>query len=208
MYRLGIAWQNVAYNQPPDVSFYLGGGMSTPPIPTIIYTQTISFPALVTKAVGDADFTPGASATSSLPVSYSSSNAAVATIKNGNIHVVGTGTTVITASQAGNGLYTAAKSVTQSLTVSSHTALQTPEKKTICLYPNPVSGNTITLKMPADYRSEMSIVIVDGMGRSIKKEVKKGEDLYHIDVAPFPQGSYVLKIKSADIQKAIPFVKL
>jgi len=208
MYRLGIAWQNVAYNQPPDVSFYLGGGMSTPPIPTIIYTQTISFPALVTKAVGDADFTPGASATSSLPVSYSSSNAAVATITNGNIHIIGTGTTVITASQAGNGLYTAAKSVTQSLTVSSHTALQAPEKKTICLYPNPVSGNTITLKLPTEYRSEMSIVIVDGMGRSIKKEVKKGENLYHIDVASFPQGSYVLKIKSADIQKAIPFIKL
>jgi rhamnogalacturonan endolyase len=37
MYRLGIAWQNVAYNQPPDVSFYLGGGMSTPPTPNIYY---------------------------------------------------------------------------------------------------------------------------------------------------------------------------
>jgi hypothetical protein len=28
VYRLGIAWQNVAYNQPPHVSFYLGEGMS------------------------------------------------------------------------------------------------------------------------------------------------------------------------------------
>ncbi|MDP4292287.1 MAG: dockerin, partial [Bacteroidota bacterium] len=36
IYRLGIAWQNVAYNQPPDVSFYLGPGMSTPPTPKII----------------------------------------------------------------------------------------------------------------------------------------------------------------------------
>jgi hypothetical protein len=143
-----------------------------------------------------------------LPVSYSSSNAAVATITNGNIHIAGTGTAVITASQAGNGLYTAAKSVPQSLTVSAHTALQTLEKKTICLYPNPVSGNSITLKLPADYRSEMNIVIVDGMGRSIKKEVTKGDGLYHIDVASFPQGSYVLKIKSEDIQQAIPFVKL
>ena len=31
VYRLGIAWQNVAYNQPPHVSFYLGGGMAKPP---------------------------------------------------------------------------------------------------------------------------------------------------------------------------------
>jgi rhamnogalacturonan endolyase len=36
MYRFGIAWQNVAYNQPPDVGFYLGPGMSTPPTPKII----------------------------------------------------------------------------------------------------------------------------------------------------------------------------
>ncbi len=35
MYRLGIAWQNVAYNQPPDLSFYFGGGMGTPPTPNI-----------------------------------------------------------------------------------------------------------------------------------------------------------------------------
>lgn len=30
VYRLGIAWQNVAYNQPPHTSFYLGHGMTMP----------------------------------------------------------------------------------------------------------------------------------------------------------------------------------
>lgn len=30
VYRLGIAWQNVAYNQPPHTSFYLGDGMFLP----------------------------------------------------------------------------------------------------------------------------------------------------------------------------------
>ena len=34
-YRLALTWQNVAYNQPPHPSFYLGGGMSTPPLPSI-----------------------------------------------------------------------------------------------------------------------------------------------------------------------------
>jgi rhamnogalacturonan endolyase len=29
IYRLGIAWQNVSYNQPPHTSFYLGTGMTT-----------------------------------------------------------------------------------------------------------------------------------------------------------------------------------
>lgn len=35
VYRLGIAWQNVAYNQPPHTSFFLGHGMKEPPKPNI-----------------------------------------------------------------------------------------------------------------------------------------------------------------------------
>ncbi|MBN2704038.1 MAG: rhamnogalacturonan lyase [Pontiellaceae bacterium] len=34
-YRLAVAWQNVAYNQPPHPSFYMGDGMKTPPRPKI-----------------------------------------------------------------------------------------------------------------------------------------------------------------------------
>jgi len=35
-YRLAIAWQNVAYNQPPHPGFYLGEGMAPPPRPNIV----------------------------------------------------------------------------------------------------------------------------------------------------------------------------
>lgn len=35
VYRLGIAWQNVAYNQPPHVGFYLGEGMDKPVPPRV-----------------------------------------------------------------------------------------------------------------------------------------------------------------------------
>ncbi|MNJ38655.1 Rhamnogalacturonan endolyase YesW precursor [compost metagenome] len=35
VYRLSVAWQNVAYNQPPHTGFYLGDGMSSPPKPNI-----------------------------------------------------------------------------------------------------------------------------------------------------------------------------
>ena len=34
-YRLSIAWQNVAYNQPPHTGFYLGEAMEPPPRPAI-----------------------------------------------------------------------------------------------------------------------------------------------------------------------------
>ncbi len=32
-YRSAIAWQNNTYNQPPNLGFYFGGGMDTPPVP-------------------------------------------------------------------------------------------------------------------------------------------------------------------------------
>jgi T5SS/PEP-CTERM-associated repeat protein/autotransporter-associated beta strand protein len=34
-YRLSIAWQNVAYNQPPHTGFYVGYGMQPPPLPPV-----------------------------------------------------------------------------------------------------------------------------------------------------------------------------
>jgi hypothetical protein len=34
-YRVAIAWQNTAYNQPPHPSYFLGNGMTTPPQPNI-----------------------------------------------------------------------------------------------------------------------------------------------------------------------------
>ncbi|CAM3341936.1 cadherin-like beta sandwich domain-containing protein [Paenibacillus lupini] len=40
IYRLGIAWQNTGYNQPPHTSFYLGNGMDTPAAPNIYLVDT------------------------------------------------------------------------------------------------------------------------------------------------------------------------
>jgi rhamnogalacturonan exolyase len=36
VYRLGVAWQNVSYNQPAHTGFYLGDGMQAPPRPEIV----------------------------------------------------------------------------------------------------------------------------------------------------------------------------
>lgn len=80
--------------------------------------QHISFPILPVKKVGDMDFAPGVTASSGLPVSCYSSNASVASIRaDGLIHIVGTGTTTITASQPGNAGYAAATPVARTLTV-------------------------------------------------------------------------------------------
>ncbi|NDP21552.1 MAG: hypothetical protein GZ091_10790, partial [Paludibacter sp.] len=82
---------------------------------SVLKSQTITF-ATPTKTYGDADFAP-ATTSSDLTPSYASSNTAVATIESGNIHIVGAGTSTITASQSGNLRYNAAADVAQTLTV-------------------------------------------------------------------------------------------
>jgi rhamnogalacturonan endolyase len=50
VYRLGIAWQNTAYNQPPHTGFFLGAGMAEPPVPQIYYAGPEVEPSEVPSA--------------------------------------------------------------------------------------------------------------------------------------------------------------
>jgi parallel beta-helix repeat protein len=79
--------------------------------------QTITFNALSVKNIQDTDFSPEATASSGLSVTYTSSKPGVATIVNGKIHIVGLGTTIITASQPGDADTHPAPEMSQSLTV-------------------------------------------------------------------------------------------
>ncbi|MGI4021240.1 MAG: MBG domain-containing protein [Janthinobacterium lividum] len=80
-------------------------------------SQSITFNLIPAKTYGDTDFDAGANASSGLAVNYTSSNSSVATFVNGNVHIVGVGTTTITASQSGSVNYNAAADVAQTLTV-------------------------------------------------------------------------------------------
>jgi gliding motility-associated-like protein len=79
--------------------------------------QAITFAAIPAKSATDADFAPGALATSGLPLSFSSSDTTVAVIVAGQVHIKSPGTTIINASQAGTASYKAATSINQTLTV-------------------------------------------------------------------------------------------
>lgn len=80
--------------------------------------QAISFPAFGRRLYGDEPFSPGAIVNSGLPVSYVSSDPTVAEISNNLVVMKKTGTSVITASQAGNSDYYPAADASQTLTVS------------------------------------------------------------------------------------------
>ena len=84
-------------------------------VPSVL--QTITFNALAPKLTTDVPFALTATASSGLTVAYASSNPAVATVAGNTVTIVGSGSTTITASQAGDANYNAATSVPQTLTV-------------------------------------------------------------------------------------------
>ena len=88
---------------------------STPP--TFGGSQTITFPPLVEKAVGDPSFPLTAFASSGLPVSYVSSNPNVAIISGAIATVIDSGATTITAMQVGDDRYDPAHPVSLQLHV-------------------------------------------------------------------------------------------
>ncbi len=75
--------------------------------------QTINFDSLPGKQVDDAPFTLGTTASSGLPVSYTSSNPGVATVSGNTVSITGLGSTTIIASQAGNATFLPAANVAQ-----------------------------------------------------------------------------------------------
>jgi hypothetical protein len=110
-------------------------------------SQTISFAPLPQKGVGDVDFAPGATASSGLTVSYVSSNLKVATIVAGKIHVVGNGTSTITAKQAGNASWTAAADAAQTFTVGGKaTPVITWANPAAIIYGKPLTATQLNAK--------------------------------------------------------------
>ncbi len=87
-------------------------------------SQTITFGAIADKFNCAGDFDPGATASSSLAVSYSI-DSGNATIVGGLVHITGTGAVTVRASQAGNATYSAAASVTQTFNVTASSAVIT-----------------------------------------------------------------------------------
>jgi hypothetical protein len=81
-------------------------------------SQTISFNPLPDATVGQAQLILYATATSDLPIAFSSSNTSVASVSGSFLTIVGAGTATITATQSGNSNYNPAPNVFRSITVS------------------------------------------------------------------------------------------
>jgi len=80
-------------------------------------SQTITFPAIGSKTLGDTPFTISATASSGLPVTFSSLTTSVCTVSGNVVTLAGAGTCTIAADQAGDSSFGAAPRVTRSFTV-------------------------------------------------------------------------------------------
>lgn len=80
-------------------------------------SQTITFPEFEDIEYDNVSFSPGATASSGLPVTYTSSNTNVVSVSGSNLVIQGAGSAVITASQSGGSGYLPAVSVQRTLNV-------------------------------------------------------------------------------------------
>jgi hypothetical protein len=116
--------------------------------------QTITFDLLPTgKTMGDADFSPGATSPTSgvNAITYTTSDANVATIISGKIHIVGEGTCTINANQGLSANYFAATQVSKNITIGARPVIPISGNQTASVLTNPIAD----ISVPAN--SELTI---------------------------------------------------
>ncbi len=156
---VGSGTTTITASQAGDASFHPASDV-TQILTVNKLNQTITFNALANRNTGDANFTLNATTTSGLPITYSSSNTAVASVSGNTVTIVGGGTTTITASQAGNGTYNPAIDVAQTLIIDkqNQTIIFNPLSTKSTGDPNFTLGATTTSGLPITYLSSNTAV--------------------------------------------------
>ena len=166
-------------------------------------TITFSLGSDSTKTIGDPDFNLTATGgNSGNPVTFSSSNANVATISGNTVTIVGDGSTTITASQTGNDNYLAAIDVTQTLTVNKSQVTSLPQNfqnAKLTLFPNPVITNLQMEIKGKTSSTEVKIVVLNNQGKEVlttSQTLKNGK--LTLPVQGLSTGQYLIKINIGD----------
>ena len=153
--------------------------------------QTITFTLATTGMVNDKPALT-ATATSTLPVTFTSSDEAVAAIGTGadaGMLVLKTaGTATITASQAGNDMYAAAPPVTQTIDVTAAPSMMVlgleETADGFALFPNPTSGKLHFSEQVAEFR----LYGIEGRLLETRKNVRS------VDITARPAGLYFVEV--------------
>jgi len=128
--------------------------------------QTITFGPIAEKTTVEDSLNLSASASSGLPITYLSSNPAVATISGNVLTINGDGTAIITATQPGNINYNSANNVMQTLVVIFVLAAEDPFNPPVKLYPNPADHEFIIEHVSPRPLNATNLLVYDYLGRS------------------------------------------
>jgi hypothetical protein len=113
-FRTGYQAHGNKGNAYPALAVRTGDVLKSPPT---LQSQAITFTGIANQMIGAAPYLLSATASSGLPVTFSSSTNSVCTIAGNSVTSVGTGTCTIAANQVGNATYAAAAQVLQSFLV-------------------------------------------------------------------------------------------
>mgnify|MGYP000390824491 CR=1 FL=1 len=175
---------------------------------TVKANQTITFATPADKNKTDADFSPGATATSGLPVVYTSSTPSTCTIVSNQVHLVAQGTCTVTAAQAGDNTYAAATSVTKSFLVKEVQTISFPtipdkpaDAAPFSVVATVPSGLivTYTSTTPAVCTIANGVVTVIGPGDCSIKASQPGGTINGVNYAAAPDVINTFKIKAAQV---------
>jgi hypothetical protein len=150
-------------------------------------SQQIYFAEFPEVTIDDATIELGATSSFGLPVSYTSSEPAVATVIDHTLTIHSAGSTEITAHQEGNANINPATGVTRLLKVNAVLAVE--KNNNVQVYPNPTMGKVLIVGM----RQPMNVTAIDSFGMAKSVQIKGNE----IDLSPFAAGIYVLRIATA-----------
>ncbi len=162
--------------------------------------QTITFNSLPSKKVGDAPFTLAATASSGLPVTYTSSNSLVAAISGSTVTIIKAGTVTITATQAGNDTWNQAKAE-QALSITTTTGIGEEKEDLLSVYPNPTAD---ILYFKGEGKENIEVAIYNLLGTQVWSGMVNDKK---VNISQLPAGIYILKMSINKELQTIRFVK-
>ena len=166
--------------------------------PHTMLEQFINWEQDLRFTLADSPVALTATATSGLPVSYTSGDSTVATVDGSTLRLHRVGEVQITATQEGDADYLPAPPITRTVIVRQDTEgiLSTDEDGGILAYPNPFTDH---VEVYCGSNKIVSAYLTDMQGR--REEVlltPTGPDRYTLDLTNRPPAAYLLTVTTAD----------
>jgi hypothetical protein len=129
-----------------------------------------------------------------LAITYQSNNSDLATVEGNILHLLASGSAIITASQEGNDTIAASNNIEKELTIL--TSIKVSDGVSINIFPNPVS-DFLNISTNSSLINSIELKDVQGKIVFIHKD-QIGFSNYQIDVTGMAEGVYLLLLKIED----------